>query len=246
MELLQLNMWQGRLASQIIELVDDQKPDFITAQEIYRGGDTVLAPENMFTLYEKIAERYPFHSFSAVNALRIAHSEAQFGTAIFSQYPIIEESHIFTHGAFVDDLSVGSDVHNSRTLQTARVDIKGKELQLITHHGHWVPDALGDDTSVEKMQIIANYIQTLDIDTPLIFAGDLNVIPESPAMRPLDGILTDLIASYAIKTTLSSFRNLKDIACDHIMINDSVKVDELYALEQTVSDHKPILLKFSI
>jgi len=246
MELLQLNMWQGRLAQQITELIDEQKPDFITAQEIYRGGDTVLAPENMFILYEKIAEQYPYHSFSAVNALKIARGKAEMGTAIFSQFPIVKESSLFTHGSYVDGISVGNDVHNSRTLQSATIDVNGNELNLLTHHGHWVPNAYGDTESVHRMQRIADHIQALDQSTPLIFAGDLNVIPESPAMRPLDGIVRDLVASYAIKTTLSSIKNLGNIVCDHVMVNDKIKVNTLYTRDEIVSDHAPLILDFEL
>lgn len=246
MELLQLNMWQGRLAQQITELIDEQKPDFITAQEIYRGGDTVLAPENMFELYERIAERYPFHSFSAVNALKIARGKAEMGTAIFSQYPIIEQSSFFTHGEYVDGISVGNDVHNSRTLQSALLDVNGKKLHILTHHGHWVPNAYGDAESIQRMQSIAQYIQTLNQDTPLIFAGDFNVVPESPAMRPLDGLLKDVIASYAIKTTLSSIKNLDNIVCDHVMVNEAINVENLYTRDEIVSDHTPLILDFNL
>ena len=246
MELMQLNMWQGRLSQQIVELVDERKPEFITAQEIYKGGDTVLAPENMFTLYEQVAKRYPYHSFSAVHALKIARGKAEMGTAIFSQHPIVDTSSFFTHGSYVDGISAGNDVHNSRTLQSATIAVDKGNLQLLTHHGHWVPNAHGDETSVEKMQDITDYIQELDSSIPLIFAGDLNVTPESPAMRPFDGLLTNLVASYAIKNTLSSFRKLKDIPCDHVLVNDKVNVRNLYTLEETVSDHKPVILEFDI
>ena len=246
MELMQLNMWQGRLARQIVELVDERKPEFITAQEVYKGGDTVLAPENMFTIYEQVAERYPYHAFSAVHALKVARGKAEMGTAIFSQYPIVDESSIFTNGEYVDGISTGHDVHNSRTLQSATVNIDGTTVNILTHHGHWVPNALGDTESIEKMKLIANHIQTLDQNTPLLFAGDLNVIPESPAMRPFDGVLRDLIASHAIKTTLSSLKNIGDIPCDHVLVNDAVNVRTLYTVETIVSDHKPLVLEFDI
>lgn len=245
MELLQLNMWQGRHAAQVAELIDQRNPDFITAQEIYKGGTTVLAPERMFALYDDIATRYPHHSFSAVNSLHIAGGKAEMGTAIFSKYPIIESSSFFTHGEYVDGIAVDHDVHNSRTLQRAAIDLGNTTFNLLTHHGHWVPTALGDEESVKKMQLIADYIQTLDQNDPLIFAGDFNVIPESPAMRPFDGILHDLIKEFGIKTTLSSFRkNIGNIACDHIMTNDLVKVYDLVTLEDGSSDHKPVILTF--
>ena len=247
MELMQLNMWQGRHAPQVTELIDQRKPDFITAQEIYKGGTTVLAPERMFSLYDDIATRYPYHSFSAVNSLHIAGGKAEMGTAIFSNRPIMEVSSFFTHGEYVDGIAVGHDVHNSRTLQTAQIDLGSTTLTLLTHHGNWVPNALGDEVSVEKMQLIADYIQTLDQDRPLIFAGDFNVIPESPAMRPFDGILRDLIKEYDIKTTLSSFRkNIGDIACDHILTNNLVTVHDVVTLDETVSDHTPVILTFEV
>lgn len=248
MKLMQLNTWQARLAQQVTGLIDAEKPDFITAQEIYRGGDTVLAPENMFTLYEKIAEKYPYHSFSPVNALAIARGKAEMGTAIFSSYPIVAESSFFTHGSYMDGISVDNDIHNSRTLQSATIDLGSKTFELLTHHGHWVPNALGDDKSTEKMQNIANHIKTLG-QSPIILAGDLNITPESPAMRPFDGLLSDVIASHAINTTLSSIHPLHsklDIACDHILTSEAINVQDIYTLDAIVSDHKPVILEFTV
>lgn len=246
MELMQLNMWQGRLAGQVIKLVDEREPDIITAQELYRGGDTVLAPENMFSLYEKVAARYPYHAFAAVNALAIARGKAEMGTAIFSRHPITSASHFFTHGEYVDGISVGTDVHNSRTLQTVSIAIEDRTLQVLTHHGHWVKSAMGDKTSIEKMHIIADHIRALDQTKPIIFAGDLNVVPESPAMRAFDGLLTDLVTKYEVKNTLSSIHKLGNVACDHILVNQAVTVKHLQELDVVVSDHKPLVLGFSV
>jgi endonuclease/exonuclease/phosphatase family metal-dependent hydrolase len=246
MKLLQFNLWLGRLSQQILNVIDEEQPDIITAQEVYRGGDTVKFPDNMFNIYDQINERYPYSHFSAAHSTLVAHSKADMGNAIFSKFPIIDTDDFFTSGEYVDDLTQSSYIDNSRTLQKAVLDINGTKLTVLNHHGYWMRNPLGNEESVDKMRTIATYIQALDPTEPLIFAGDFNVTPESPAMRPLDGILKDLIVPYAIPTTLSSLRNLGNIPCDHIMTNERIADTNLYTLDAIASDHKPVVLLFDI
>ena len=74
---------------------------------------------------------------------------------------------------------------------------------------------------------------------PVVMCGDLNVIAESPAMRTLD-FLTDLTPQNNVKTTLQNLKFVKDVACDHILINDQVTAKNFTVHDNLVSDHKTI------
>ena len=70
--------------------------------------------------------------------------------------------------------------------------------------------------------------------------GDLNIIYDSPAMRPFD-FLTDLTHEYNIDNTLVGLKFDGKVACDHILINDQVKAVDFTVSDRIISDHKPLL-----
>lgn len=65
---------------------------------------------------------------------------------------------------------------------------------------------------------------TRKLTTPLIFAGDLNVNPNTPAMGLFDGWLEDLTKTYDTTDTLSPLGKVRDVACDHILTSTDVHV----------------------
>ena len=242
---MQLNVWLGRLTPLILQLVQQEKPDILTVQEVFRGGLDVKFPDNMFTIFEQLDDLFAFSDFSPAHSTQIAHSNVKMGIATFSNYPITARRDFFTSGQYVGDLTRESYVENSRTLQVIELDVNGTALHILNHHGYWTRDAMGDSVSVEKMQIVADTVKELG-DVPVILAGDFNVVPNSPAMRVFDGLLTDLAATHNVKTTLSPLRNLHDIPCDHIMINRHIIERDFRVENDVVSDHLAVILEFEI
>lgn len=245
MKIMQLNVWLGRLTPLILQLIQQEKPDILTVQEVFRGGQGVKFPDNMFTIFEQLSDLFAFSDFSPAHSTQIAHSSVEMGIATFSNYPITARRDFFTSGQYVGDLTQESHVENSRTLQIIKLDINGTALHILNHHGYWTRDPMGDDVSVEKMQIVAGTVKELG-NVPIILAGDFNIVPSSPAMRVFDGLLTDLTATHNVKTTLSPLRNLHDIPCDHIMINRYIIEQNFRVGNDVVSDHLPVILEFSL
>jgi endonuclease/exonuclease/phosphatase (EEP) superfamily protein YafD len=94
------------------------------------------------------------------------------------------------------------------------------------------------------MQLVKSKLEKLP--QPLIFAGDLNVRTESPAMREWDGFLDDLTAQYSVTTTLSVLGKVTDVPCDHILVSEGVKVSSFHVADDLVSDHNALILEFDI
>jgi endonuclease/exonuclease/phosphatase family metal-dependent hydrolase len=61
-------------------------------------------------------------------------------------------------------------------------------------------------------------------------------------MRELD-FLHDLTHEKGIKNTLSGLKFNGEVACDHILVNDLVKVKRFEVLGDLVSDHKALVLE---
>ena len=79
-----------------------------------------------------------------------------------------------------------------------------------------------------------------ELSGPVVICGDLNIVHEAPAMRELD-FLRDLTYEYHIDNTLSGLKFDGKVACDHILVNDKVEVQNFSVLDDIVSDHKPLM-----
>ena len=73
-----------------------------------------------------------------------------------------------------------------------------------------------------------------------MMCGDFNIIHASPAMRELD-FLRDLTEEYGVTNTLSGLKFDGEVACDHILVNDKVTVQNFGVIDKIVSDHKGLV-----
>lgn len=247
MKVLQLNVWMGRLTRQIMPLIEREQPDIITAQEIFDVEGSVPLPDRMFTLTQEILATgmFPYHYFSATMTMQVAGKNADFGNAIFSKYPIVNAETIFNYGSFVEGVTADTVQPNTRNAQFVTLAVDGVEMLVVNHHAYWEANPLGSQTSADCLAVIADRLHEIQ-EKPIIFAGDLNLIAEAPAMRVFDGLLEDLTATHHIVSTLSPLGKVKDIACDHILVNEQVDVTDFRVLEAIVSDHAALVLECSV
>jgi endonuclease/exonuclease/phosphatase (EEP) superfamily protein YafD len=144
------------------------------------------------------------------------------------------------HGKYIDSMIFERGDDHAYFAQKVRLD---NGLTVVNYHGYWLPNPIGDDETVRCMQQVADWIK--EETGPVVMCGDLNVSAESPAMRTLD-FMTDLTATNKIRTTLQNIKFIKDVACDHILINDQVRANNLVVHDDLVSDHKTMSLDFDI
>lgn len=246
MKLVQLNIWQGRFTEQIKAFLAHEQPDIICLQEVYSSSlDTPLMP--FFNALEQIHACVPdYHVFfSPVHKFSVLGEEVQYGNAILSRLPLSDTEVFFVNGEYtVVDIAAHMD-SNIRNVQRATIQLEnGKKLCLINHHGYWEPSAIGSDITIEKMQKVADIITSSP--RPLLFAGDLQIISDSPAMNPIKAQLRDLTGEYKLATTLSSFGKVKGVACDHICVSEEIQVQSFEASEILVSDHLALVTEFDV
>lgn len=242
-KLMQLNAWMGRLTRQLLPVIEREQPDILTMQEVFSSAHPTPLPDNMFDLYERVqAIGYAHSFFSPICSFQAGSQTVQFGNALFSKYPILSQETFFTSGSFQPDCSTPDFQINARNAQIVKLSTGEKTLHVINHHGYWESDPSGSDATVLAMRTLTDHARKLT--TPLIFAGDLNVNPNTPAMGLFDGWLEDLTKTYDITDTLSPLGKVRDVACDHILTSTDVHVRSLRTLDEIVSDHKALLLEF--
>lgn len=242
MKLLQLNAWGGRLDKQVANLLKDQAADIVCLQEaISTKGDGALA-----VTIEKLRDYadYPSVFHSPMFSFRLMNKNAHFGNTILSKLQFVDTSVVFTNLVYKSDFDFDSDDYNIRNFQHAIIDVGDKKLHVLNHHGHHVQQHKnGDSETLRQMNQIAEYIKPLE--GPVILTGDFNLAPTSESIGILNDMLRNLSIEYGLETTRTLFTPKSEV-CDFIFVNESVTVNEFAALDDLVSDHKALLLDFSI
>lgn len=246
-KIMQLNIWQGRLLRQVVELISREKPDILCLQEVY-SSQLNIPQFDFFNSFEQIQVALPnYKGFLSPNFefKNILGRTVGYGNAIFSRFDFIDQTNIFTSGQFISYENIADYRSNQLGLQRVKIKIDGeKSLTVFNHHGYWDRDPHGNSNSLLAMQAVANEIKKQT--GPIILAGDLNLIPGSPALAPLNEQLKGLTETYNLPTTLSGFGKVSGVACDHIFISSDVNVVRFESINAEVSDHLPLIMEFNI
>jgi len=245
---MQINVWGGRIARPLLELIRDEAPDIIFTQEMYSYPETIPAPSPWayFDTLGRIASEAKFEHtfFSACTTFTIFGRTLSYGNAILSKLPLAQTTTLYTAGSGPVHFDQPTTVeHNlTRNYQHAIVDTGRTKLNLINHHAHWAANPAGDEVSFERLQQVADYIATLT--GPTILCGDLNLSPSSPAFKQFiaNTGLHEALAGTEVTTTLSPAHYVAEpIQCDHILTSPALKIIHADTSDKIVSDHKAII-----
>jgi endonuclease/exonuclease/phosphatase family metal-dependent hydrolase len=241
MKILQLNIWGGRLGTQISELIRAEEPDVVCLQEVIdlegKGG-------LFFTGLDKIKTDAGFeHSdFSPSFGFSVMKRRAQFGIATLSVLPFIKTVHIPTGLAYVDNFDVLDMDYNIRTLQHTEYEYCGQPLHILNHHGHHIPAHKdGNAETLRQCKLVLDYINGLT--GQIVLCGDFNLQVDSASLQQLNTQLTNHVKEKAIVTTRTNLTP-KTEACDYIFTNAQINVKEFRVLEKVASDHKALVIEF--
>jgi endonuclease/exonuclease/phosphatase family metal-dependent hydrolase len=251
MKIVQLNIWQGRLLRQVLEFLRKERPDFVCMQEVY-SSKIDNSSQDFLRSFERIQALFPnYHGyFSARYDLPVLDEKARYGIGMLSRFPITDTETLFVVGsrksfATAAELAAHQGQKEPCNLQRVIVRIDSDtSFCLINHHGYWEPNGMGTDANVRAMEKVGEIVR--NSPRPLILAGDLNVVFESPAMKPIQAQLNDLTQAYRLPTTLSEFGKVSNVACDHICVSDGIDVHSFHASDALVSDHMPLVMEFNL
>ena len=239
MKILQLNIWTGRIKGALLDFLRDNDFDVICLQEaVWSNRDDVL--ENFSASVRQISEVSGLSNISISSNWQMKFFDDEGivdqGNVILTRERIIEERIESVYGEEHTIIKGAKDFSDHEyTLQIIRL---ANGLTVVNHHGYWLMNPLGDETTVEVMKKVATHVKI--IDGPLVMCGDLNIAHNSPAMRELD-FLRDLTDEYGVTNTLTRLKFNGEVACDHILVNDKVVVQDFRVVDKIVSDHKGLI-----
>ena len=238
MKILQLNVWTGRMKGTLIDFFKENNFDVICLQEaVWCDKDDLLG--NFTITLDQIKEfsglKYDFRSANfEVDAFNTRVFQ---GNAILSREKLSEKNVEIVHGKFLELNNLKDIKKQGYTLQMVKLP---NGLNIVNHHGYWLPTPLGDDKTVAVMKKVAADVKNLD--GPVVMCGDLNISYESPAMRELD-FLHDLTHKNRVKNTLNGLKFTGKVACDHILVSDLKMVKKFKVLDDLISDHKGLVVE---
>jgi len=243
MKLIQLNAYNGRLEKPLIWFFKKEQADIICLQEAI----SIDGEAGLFLPLEGMQEAsgLPYAVIGPAFSIRYMARIAKFSNCIFSRLPIQKSEVIFTNLSHKEDYDFVKDrTANMRNFVHAVINIDSQAYNILTHHGYHIPDhKKGDTETLRQMKFLGNYID--ELEGPIVLTGDFNLAPNSKSLRHINQRLINLPVKYGLKTTRTSITHRKEV-CDYIFINNKVKVENFYASEELVSDHKALILEFEI
>jgi len=246
MKIMQINLWMGRMAKGLMRYIEKEHPDVICMQEVSNADFEVMLPDRMFDILARIKEvsGLEHEYFSPRYSIDVAGGTAPFGNAILSRFPFESTKTVQIEHTTVEHVTARSYQHNVNNLQVVRISANSVSWTIANNHGHHELEPLGNHESVAAMLRIVDELK--GVDGPLVFCGDLNVMPESPAMRVFDGWMDDIVAHSGVTTTLARVNVDRDVVCDHILVNDRVAVKSFKVDDVIISDHYPLVAELEV
>ncbi len=157
----------------LAEVIRRQDPDFVLLNEVdvftERSGKSVHQARD---LAEKLGMEWHFSK-------AIDISGGEYGDAVLSKYPILEERSYTLHCA-------AEQPGEERSLCVIRVEIDGKSLYVASTHLDHLP---GDASRMVQVSEIRTICST-ELTGDLILGGDLNAIPSSNVIATMTSFLT--------------------------------------------------------
>ncbi len=241
-KVLQLNVWTGRLKGALTRFLSEHDYDIICLQEAVWCENAPAHLGHFVDTVEDLKGASGLEYDARVSNWGIdllgGKATMEQGNVILSRFPIASVETKLINGKYrcATNFNIKNGTADDQGYFALKIKLENG-LTVLNYHGYWLPDPIGDETTVECMRKAADMIR--DEKGPVVMCGDLNVETVSPAMRELD-FLKDLTVETGTKQTLMNLKFVKDVACDHILINDGIEWSNFEVHKELVSDHAAV------
>lgn len=259
MKLLTLNLWGGKVYKPLLKFIKENSGlvDIFCFQEMFRSSENRFSNGIKTNLYDDLSRILKDYvgffapTFTGYDTEEKVDFDLRFGQATFvkKSIEVISEETIFVHGKFdykppviIPGIKEGLDL--PRNIHCLKIKINDKEMLIGNLHGYWLPDNKHDSPgSIKQMKIVKEIFTSFD--GPKILAGDFNLRPDTESIRMLENDMKNLIIEYGVTSTRSNLHKRPEKFADYIMVSGKVQVNNFEVIDRHVSDHLPLLLKFS-
>lgn len=256
LKLLQLNTWHGAIVFEpTIQFLKDQNADILHLQEVYTNVESRAFPDYPnYSLYEYIQNNfdYPYSAFSKTFDVALSDgSTLPIGNATFSRYPIEESKTVYVPGHHGFSWNTYKNYqpedfsHSPANFLSSTINIDGKLVKSINMHGVWGFDGEDNERRLQMRDLVLQEIENVEY---VLVSGDFNTVPETQTMSGIRTKLNDVFYQ-ELETTFNSKRwKHKDLkfVVDYIFTSKNIEVFAKEAPQVDISDHMPLIIKFSL
>lgn len=138
-------------------------------------------------------------------------------------------------------------LRESRGVQWLTVDVDGQNVQILnTHLG-----LFADERRAQVKKLVSTeWLEHPDCTGPVIFCGDFNATPGSPAMLSLRERLIDVQSRRSGRRQGTFPGRLPTLSIDHVLVSAGIQVTKVQVpgdqLTQLASDHLPLVVDLVI
>ena len=269
MRLISINAWGGNLSGALEAFVLDRPPDILLLQEVTWAVDP--SPERVS--FKEHGFDLPQHTdlFAALDALLPEHEgyfcpaaqgdviddddrayRSRFGIASFvhRNLAVIGQVQDFIHGAFHRGSWGTPPV--PRNMHALRLIDRQDGRPFVVAHTHGLRDPAGKHDTPARMdqakRIVALLGALRQAGDPVVFGGDLNLLPDSRTFEVLAAAgLTDLVTTRGFTDTRTRLYEKPQRYADYLLVSPEVTVVDFdVPAEPVVSDHRPLVLEFEV
>ncbi len=247
-KIIQVNIFKGKYLDALVEFINDEKPDFVTMQEVTTNRFNFYKDQNI-SLFQLLCEKLNMYGEYHGDLKLIGDETSLFGNAVFSKYPILEK-HVVTLKSFrpvsLDELdSDQSSVREliDRHVLDVRVDVEGFGMHVLSWHGAWTAPPHDNEETFRQANIVYGHLK--NIDPPLILCGDLNSTIDSKTVRLISSVTQNFMENLPAETVTTNTKVHKiaprGYLIDYIFASRDFKLINLRIPQITVSDHLPVI-----
>ncbi len=208
---------------------------------------------------------YPYYYFSIdIDTFITAYKgREQYGTCIFSKYPITYSNHInysgkhFTESLGFADILVNNTIIRFYNTHLRSMYLKIPKEQKLTDFKYVVDDSnlimhssvfkkikYYDTSHIAQAQLIKKVLDTTTI--PFVFCGDLNSTPSSYVYHTLSKNLKDAFLENYFGWQQTYFSKIPSMRIDVVLMNKGIEAISYNSPRLKLSDHAPIITQIKI
>lgn len=241
MKLMTLNIWGGHVRKPLLEFIQSQRDvDIFCFQEVYHNAPHKISSEDRQVSLNVFAELQSLLSEHVGYFRPVVENIYGLGTFIKKNIQVLREGEITIHH---NPNYVGRGPTHSRNLQWLEFESNQQRYSILNVHGLW--NGMGKTDCPERIkqsERIVRFMETLK--SPMILCGDLNLKPDTLSLQMLEKNMTNLVKTYRIASTRTSFYSKPERFADYILISPEIVPAKFEVLKEEVSDHAPLLLDF--
>jgi endonuclease/exonuclease/phosphatase family metal-dependent hydrolase len=216
-------------------------------------------------IYIRDSLHYPYTYFSVdIDTFIAAYKgREQYGTCIFSKYPITSSNHINYSGKhFTESLGFADVLVDSKTVRFYNTHLRSMyinlpkeqkltdfkyvvdDTNLIMHSSAFTKVKHFDTSHIAQAELIKKTLDTTTV--PFVFCGDLNSTPSSYVYHILSKNLKDAYLQNHLGWQSTYFSKIPSMRIDVVLMNSGVDAIDYNSPRLKLSDHTPIITNLII